>query len=98
VNYCISFTDSVCDGGYCGLRFFDFLPNAPASPTVPGFGLTSSPVYVGYENLTYQLNFVLPPVPVGVPACDGVKIQSNVTVTVSGPNSYDVAQLYAAPN
>jgi hypothetical protein len=77
---------------------YDFRPNAPASPAVPGFGLTSSPVYVGYENLTYQLNFVLPPVPAGVPACDGVKILSNVTVTVSGPNSYDAAQLCVAPN
>jgi hypothetical protein len=72
---------------------YDFRPNAPASPAVPGFGLTSRPVYVGYESLTYQLNFVLPPVPAGVPACDGVKILSNVTVTVSGPNSYDAAQL-----
>jgi hypothetical protein len=77
---------------------FDFRPNAPASPAVSGFGLTAAPVFVAYTGGTYQLNFVVPPVPVGVPACDGVKIQSNLTVTISGPNSYDAAQICVSPN
>lgn len=77
---------------------FDFRPNAPASPAVAGFGLTARPAFVAYTGGTYQLNFVIPPVPAGVPACDGVKIQANLTVTVSGPNSYDAAQICVSPN
>jgi hypothetical protein len=73
---------------------FDFRPNATASPGVPGYGITAAPLYATHvgEGL-YQINFAVPPVPAGVPACDGVKIKSNLTVTVSGPNSYDAAQI-----
>jgi len=38
---------------------------------------------------TYQVNFSVPPIPAGVPACDGVKIKSNLT--------YDAAQICVAP-
>jgi hypothetical protein len=77
---------------------FDYRPNAPASPAVPGYGLTAEPLFVGYTGSgTYQINFAVPPGPLGVPACDGVKIKSNLTVTISGPNSYDAAQLCVEP-
>jgi hypothetical protein len=39
------------------------------------------------------VNFVVPPVPASLPACDGVRIKSNLTVTITGPNSYDAAQI-----
>lgn len=77
---------------------FDFRPNAPASPPVPGFGITASPNFAGYTGAgTYQINFVVPTIPPGVPACDGVKIKSNLTVTLSGLNSMDAAQICVAP-
>ena len=37
------------------------------------------------------------PVPAGLPACDGVRIKSNLTVTVTGPNSSDAAQICVLP-
>jgi len=77
---------------------FDYRPNAPASPAVPGYGLTAEPLFVGYAGAgAYQINLAVPPGPSGVPACDGVKIKSNLTVTISGPNSYDAAQLCVEP-
>jgi hypothetical protein len=76
---------------------FDFRPNATASPAVPGYGVTAAPLFAAHVGEgTYQVNFVVPPVPGGVPACDGVKIKSNFTVTISGPNSYDAAQICVA--
>jgi hypothetical protein len=78
---------------------FDFRPNAPAFPVVPGFGLTSAPVFVAYVGGgQYQVNFLVPPVPAGLPACDGVAIKSNLTVTITGPNSSDAAQICVAPS
>ena len=43
----------------------------------------------------FPVDFAVPTVPAGLPACDGVKIKSNltVTVTVTGPNSSDTAQI-----
>jgi hypothetical protein len=77
---------------------FDFRPNAPASPAVAGFGLTASPLFAAYAGAgTYQVNFSVPPVPAGVPACDGQKIKSNLTITISGSNSFDAAQVCVAP-
>ena len=77
---------------------FDFRPNVPASPAVPGFGITSAPAFAAFTGAgTFQLNFVVPPVPAGLPPCDGVKVKSNLTVTFTGPNSYDAAQLCVAP-
>jgi hypothetical protein len=76
---------------------FDFRPNATASPAVPGYGVTAAPLFAAHVGEgTYQVNFVVPPVPAGSPACDGVKIKSNLTVTISGPNSYDAAQICVA--
>jgi hypothetical protein len=77
---------------------FDFRPNAPAFPVVPGFGVTSAPLFAAYVGGgTYQVNFAVPAVPAGLPACDGVRIKSNLTVTVTGPNSSDAAQICVAP-
>jgi hypothetical protein len=76
---------------------FDFRPNAPGSPVVPGYGLTSAPLFAAYVGGPYQVNLAVPPVPAGLPVCDGVKIKSNLTVTITGPNSYDAAQLCVAP-
>jgi hypothetical protein len=76
---------------------FDFRPNAPAVPVVQGFGLTSAPLFVSYAGAPYQVNFSVPPVPAGLPACDGVRIKSNLTVTITGPNSSAAAQICVAP-
>jgi hypothetical protein len=77
---------------------FDFRPNAPPFPVVPGFGLTNAPLFTAYVGGgLYQMNLAVPPVPAGLPACDGVKIKSNLTVTVTGPNSSDAAQICVAP-
>ena len=77
---------------------FDFRPNAPASAAMPGFGVTASPAFAAYVGGgMYQVNFGVPPPPAGLPACDGVRIKSNLTVTLTGPNSYDAAQLCVAP-
>jgi hypothetical protein len=75
---------------------FDFRPNAPASPVVPGFGLISAPLFATYVAGPYQVNFRVPPVPAGVPACDGVRIKSNLTVTLTGPNSSAAAKICVA--
>lgn len=76
---------------------YDFRPNAPASPAVAGYGVTGAPAFAAHVGTgIYQVNFVIPPVPAGLPACDGVKIKSNLTVTISGPNSSDAAQLCVA--
>jgi hypothetical protein len=76
---------------------YDFRPNAPAFPVVPGFGLTSAPLFVAYAGTPYQVNFAVPQVPAGLPACDGVKIKSNLTITFTGPNSSAAAQICVAP-
>ena len=77
---------------------FDFRPNAPAFPAVSGFGVTGAPQFAAYVGAgMYQLNFTVPPIPAGLPACDGVRIKSNLTVTVTGPNSSDAAQICVAP-
>ena len=77
---------------------FDFRPNVPASPAVAGFGVTAAPLFAGHVGAgTYQVNFLVPPVPAGLPACDGVKIKSNLTVTITEANSYDAALLCVAP-
>jgi hypothetical protein len=77
---------------------FDFRPNAPASRPVAGSGVVAAPLAVDYVGSgTYQINFVIPPAPSGLPACDGLTIKSNLTVTVSGPNSFDAAAVCIAP-
>jgi len=75
----------------------DFRPNAAASRVGSGFGLTAAPLFVGYTGGgTYQINFAIPSIPDGLPACDGVAIKSNLTVTISGPNSFDAVPLCVA--
>jgi len=72
---------------------FDFRPNAAASRVGSGFGLTAAPAFVGYTGGgTYQINFAIPSIPDGLPACDGVAIKSNLTVTISGPNSFELSR------
>jgi hypothetical protein len=77
---------------------FDFRPNALASPAVTGFGVTDSPLFTAYTGAgLYLINFRVPAIPAGIPSCDGVKVTSNMTVTVSGPNSFDAARICVAP-
>jgi len=77
---------------------FDYQANAPASRAMPGLGQTADPTFAAYVGGgVYQLNFVIPAPPADLPACDGVKVNSNLTVTVTGPNSQDAAQLCVAP-
>jgi hypothetical protein len=77
---------------------FDFRPNALASPAVAGFGVTHSPPFIAYTGGgVYPINFRVPSIPVGIPSCDGVRVTSNMTVTVSGPNSFDAARICVAP-
>jgi hypothetical protein len=73
---------------------FDYRPNAPASRAVSDYGLTGKPfLAVGWPGGLYQVNFMVPPIPRGVtvPECNGTTIRSNLTVTISGPNSIDSA-------
>jgi len=82
---------------------FNFRPNALATkamlPSV--FGPTAPvPLYSGlvpgYVGL-YQINFIVPPPPVGVQACSGTVI-SNLTVSVGGQSSFDGAGICVAPS
>lgn len=58
----------------------------------------SDPSFAAYVNGgMYQVNFTLTATPSGLPACDGVTVKSNLTVTITGPNSQDAAQLCVAP-
>ncbi|MEZ5402931.1 MAG: hypothetical protein R2729_24855 [Bryobacteraceae bacterium] len=73
---------------------FDYRPNAPASRPTPGYSLTTKPFFsAGYPGGLYQMNFFVPPVPddARTPACDGVAIRSNLTITIAGPSSMDSA-------
>ena len=68
---------------------FDYRPNAPGSRAAvgaPGGGL-------------YQVNFIVPPPPAGtiLAECDGKIIRSNLTVTLSGINSFDSASFCVRP-
>jgi hypothetical protein len=77
---------------------FDFRPNAPASPAVAGFGVTAAPLFAAYVGAgTYQINFTVPPIPAGTPPCDGTVVTSNLTITASGPNSFDAARVCVSP-
>ena len=83
---------------------FNFRPNAlatkPMQPTLsfgPAFPI---PLYAGlvpgYAGL-FQINFVVPPPPVGVQAC-AAGVQSNLTVSVGGPASFDGAGICVVPS
>jgi uncharacterized protein (TIGR03437 family) len=84
---------------------FNFHPNALASKPLPS---APAPVFAGatpgYVGL-YQINFVIPPVPAGTPACvdPGTAvlagsnfIESNLTVSVGGTFSFDGARICVA--
>ena len=79
---------------------FNFRPNALATqPMLAAAQPGSVPLYAGlapgYVGL-YQVNFQVPPPPAGTPACNGT-IQSNLTVSVGGPYSFDGAGICVAP-
>lgn len=80
------------------------LAHAGDAMSVWGYGMGAlqspgpAPLAADYTGAgTYQVNFLIPPVPSGLPACDGVTIKSNLTVTISGPNSFDGAPICVAP-
>lgn len=65
-----------------------------------GFGLTGKPfLSVGYPGGLYQVNFMVPPIPAGLnlPRCDGERVRSNLTITISGINSMDSASFCVEP-
>lgn len=94
-------------GASFGLNF-DFEPNA--SPTRPRpipnssvFSQSAPPLYlgpvVGFVGL-YQANFVIPEIPAGstpLTPCSALGVQSNLTVTLYGPLSFDGAGICVQP-
>jgi uncharacterized protein (TIGR03437 family) len=83
---------------------FNYRPNALATKPLPS---APPPVYAGatpgYVGL-YQINFVVPPVPSGTPACVDQAtvplgqnaVYSNLTVSVGGAFSFDGARICVA--
>ena len=83
---------------------FNYHPNALPSKPLP---TAPQPIYAGatpgYVGL-YQVNFVVPPVPPGTPACVDAStlppgsnvVQSNLTVSVGGTFSFDGARICVA--
>jgi uncharacterized protein (TIGR03437 family) len=73
---------------------FNFRPNALATQPTS----LNSPLYAGlapgYVGL-YQINFIVPQPPAGMPACSGT-VQSNLTVSVGGQSSFDGAGICIA--
>jgi uncharacterized protein (TIGR03437 family) len=72
---------------------FNFEPNAP--PSAPP-SLASPPLYSGltpYFPGLYQINFVVPGIPAGLPPCGSYQgtnfVNTNLTVSVGGQNSFD---------
>jgi hypothetical protein len=84
---------------------FDFRPNAPAIRPISGLGISESPfpappLFAGLVSglvSLYQINFAIPQIPTGLPSCGG-QVSSNLTVTISGPASFDGASLCVEPN
>jgi uncharacterized protein (TIGR03437 family) len=74
----------------------------PSSPSIrPATdGLPPGPLFsglvAGYVGL-YQINFVVPQPPAGMLACSFGTVQSNLTVSVGGLNSFDGAGICVAP-
>jgi uncharacterized protein (TIGR03437 family) len=86
---------------------FNFLPNALATQPVHLASCDTCPMPVrpmplysglvpGYVGL-YQINFTVPPPPVGVQPCSAT-VQSNLTVSVGGLASFDGAGICVAPS
>ena len=76
---------------------FNYHPNALAAK--PGSFATPAPVFsgatAGFVGL-YQINFIVPPAPPALPHCDN-SIQSNLTVSVGSPFSFDGAAICVQP-
>jgi uncharacterized protein (TIGR03437 family) len=79
---------------------FDF--RAGAAPSAPPSSAVAAPLFTGltpgYPGL-YQINFVVPPVPAGVPPCAlgqgpaSSLVSSNLTVNIGGSSSFDGAEI-----
>ena len=82
----------------------DFAFRANALPTQPkplasdSSASTPASVFAGLSPGSiglYQVNFVVPPVPAGLPPCDNpntyYSVQSNLTVSIGGVTSFDGA-------
>jgi uncharacterized protein (TIGR03437 family) len=73
----------------------DFRPNAGISRPGSGTAATYQPTYVGLAAGSvglYQVNFQVPQPPQGTPPC-GSGVDSNLTVTIQGFQSFDGAKL-----
>lgn len=72
---------------------FNFQADAP--PSAPP-SLAPPPVYAGltpnYPGL-YQINFVVPSIPAGLPPCNQGLVNTNLTVSVGGQNSFDGVEI-----
>jgi uncharacterized protein (TIGR03437 family) len=80
---------------------FDFRANAlPSAPPFPGLVSPATPLYTGltpgYAGL-YQINFVVPDLPPGLPPCYSGQgpsfVNTNLTVNVGGQTSFDGAAI-----
>ena len=73
----------------------EFAPNATPRRLIAGTGgLPITTYFIGLSRVgVYQVDFPVPPLPVGTPSCDGKKIRSNATITLAGPNSFDGVRL-----
>ena len=78
------------DGVYVG---FDFRPNTPAAK--PGKNPASAAITRDGVGL-YQINFLVPAIPEGTPAC-GNGVASNLTVSIGRTSSFDGAGICVQP-
>jgi len=78
-----------------GALSYDFRVNASPSQA----RLTTPDPYLLYLGMSpgsvglYNANFVVPPLPDGLPECDGISVSSNLTVTLVGATSFDGAAI-----
>jgi uncharacterized protein (TIGR03437 family) len=88
---------------------FNYHPNAlaskPRASSVTGFAPLFTDATKGYIGL-YQINFLVPPVPAGLPPCNdpgatlinGNVVQTNLTVSVGSIFSFDGAAICVQPS
>jgi uncharacterized protein (TIGR03437 family) len=72
---------------------FDFRPNTPVSK--PGNNPASAAITRDGVGL-YQINFLVPAIPQGIPAC-GSGVISNLTVSIGRTSSFDGAGICVQP-